>query len=370
MSASDLARDADAEADTPFGHLNLREWPFSVVPSDRTAVVWIGREALQRKLRALLRTVGRVPASRIVLFWAAYGQGKTHALLHLKQLVAADRHVRALYVVTPQGIRSFVDVYRAIIESALADGVLDDLGLAIYARHQAQAPTDLQRALVRLVTFEEGQSRSALNWLKAERVPARDLRESQLSRAISNSADGIEILNELVGLLRTELQVRLLVMLDEIQELGGLKPRQLEEAVGGLHKVFDRNTEGLTLLFCFTTAYQGTAARIIGETLYERRSELLTLAALTEQEGVELIEGLIKAWSIDLDRAPFPFTHDAVVAVVRALAAGEDDLTPRGVIRAFDAILRAGDLAIEDGEVTQIDTELALAEMPAFPEAQ
>src|SRR4051812_40538728 len=146
--------------DPALAHLNLRAWPFAVVPSPDHPPIWVGRKDAARKLKMLLRTVTRVASSRIVLLWAPYGQGKTHALHHLRAMSASHDEVKALYVVTPQGVKDFVSVYRAIVDSALDDGVLDDLGLALFTRHGAQAPTDLQRALIRLVTFEEPQTRA------------------------------------------------------------------------------------------------------------------------------------------------------------------------------------------------------------------
>ncbi len=346
----------------PHEHLNLRGWPFQAVPSEQTAKVWVGRPEARRRLRGLLRTVQRVDASRIVLLWAAYGAGKTHALLHLQASAASDEGVQTLYVVTPKGIKSFLDVYRAIIEAALTTDVLAELGMEIYRRKGGSPPSDLQRALVRIVSLPEPQHRAALSWLKAEKVPARDLRESGLSRRLETSADGIETLNELIELLRSELEVKLILLLDEIQELGQLAPARLDEAVGGLHKVFDRNTDGLTLVFCFTTTAQQTIARVIGETLYERRSETLTLPPLSRQEAVDFITELIREWSIDPERAPFPFTSSAIGAVVDTLPA-DDGLIPRDLIRACDTVLRAADLDIEDGAITEIDAEYARARL-------
>jgi hypothetical protein len=344
--------------------LNLTAWPFSVVPSENQGTLWVGREEARDKLRALLRTVERVQASRIILLWADYGQGKTHALRYIQSLVADNDQLCALYIATPQGIKSFVDLYRGVIEAALASELIDRLGLALYRKHGAEAPTDLQRALVRLVSFEEPHTRAALAWLKAERVEMRSLREVGIGQRIETSIDGIEVLNELIRLLRDELEVKLMLLIDEIQELGELRPRQLEEAVGGLHKVFDRNAEGLTLVLSFTTDQQDTIKRIIGETLYERRSELLTLPALDEDAGAEFIRGLIEEWSVNRERAPFPFEPEAIDTVVARLYSNGGALTPRELIRSFDSILRAGDLAIEDGRISVIDASFAEESLP------
>lgn len=342
--------------------LNLRGWPFQTVPSEQTAAIWVGRPEAYRRVRALLRTVQRVNASRIVLLWAAYGAGKTHALLHMQVTTRVTEGLQTLYVVTPKGVKGFLDIYRAIIDSALSTDMLSELGMKIYSRKGAAPPTDLQRALVRIVSLPEPQHRPALAWLKAEKVPARELRDSGLSRRLETSADGIETLNELIYLLRTESNLKLMLLLDEMQELGQLSGSRLDEAVGGLHKVFDRNANGLTLVFCFTTTAQMTVAKVIGDTLFERRSETLTLPLLSRDDAVEFIMQLLREWSIGPERTPYPFTKSAIEAMADALPIG-DGFTPRNLIRAYDAVLRAADLDIEDGVISEIDADYALARL-------
>jgi hypothetical protein len=347
-----------------FVHLNLEDWPFQVVPSEEAAKIWVGRPEFERKLRGLLSTVQRVNPSRIVLLWAAYGAGKTHALRYLTHLASEDEDVRALYVVTPKGIKHFLDVYRAVVDAALRSDLISELGLALYKRSGPEQPTNLRRALVRIVSLNEPQTRTPVAWLKAEKISATELRSNGLTRRLETSADGIDTLNEFVELLRTELGVKLMLLLDEIQELGELAPRQLDEAVGGLHKVFDRNTEGLTLVFSFTTAARDTVEAIIGRTLYERRSDVLTLPALSTDEGVAFIEGLIASHSIDEALAPFPFTPAAVRAVVEQVPS-PDGFTPRELIRAFDAIMRDAEMDVQDGVLKELTSAEALNRAPA-----
>lgn len=347
-----------------YQHLNLRGWPFNVVPSDASASVWVGRPAFKRELDMVLRSARRVESSRIVLLWADYGAGKTHALRHLAWMAKKSKDVRALYVVTPKGVKSFLDVYRAVMDSALVEGLLEEVGLALHRRlGPAGGTTDLQRALVRFVAFEEPAARPVLGWLRAEKVLQRELRDVSLSRRLETSSDGIDTLNEFIALVRSELSVRVILLMDEIQELGELDRRRLDEAVGGLHKVFDHNTAGLTMLLSFTTASQKTVARIIGQTLFERRAETLTLPALAHPEAAPFITELIAAWSIDGTRVPFPFNAEAVQAVADAIETnlGADRLTPREVIRGFDTILRQADVDIEDGVIACIETSYALA---------
>jgi hypothetical protein len=315
----------------------------------------------------LVRTVTRIPASQIVLLWAAYGAGKTHALKHLQGLARQEPQVIALYTATPQGIRSFLDVYKAIIDSALGAGTLAAAGRDLFARIGGPGRTDLERALVRVGTraLDDHETRTAISWLKAEKVPMRDLRDIGINRRLETTADGVDCLNDLIEVLQRDGAVKVLLLLDEIQELDQLGAKHRAEAVGGLHKVFDKNTEGVTLMMSFTTATQPQVKRIIGDALFDRRSQTLTLPAITVQEGVELVKGLLREWSIDPARSPFPFEQSAIKPVVEAVSARSGVLTPREVIRGFNAILREADLDIEDGTIAIIDAPYAMQRLDA-----
>jgi hypothetical protein len=350
--------------------LNLRGWPFNITPSEETAAVWIGRPDARRRLRMLLRTVSRVPASQIVLLWAAYGAGKTHALKHLQGLAREQPDLLALYVATPEGIRSFLDIYRAVIDSALLAGTLAAAGRDLYTKVGLPGRTDLERALIRIGTLplDDHETQTAISWLKAEKVPMRDLRDIGITHRLETTAHGVDALNDLIQILERDGAVKVMLLLDEIQEIDQLDPKRRNEAVGGLHKVFDRNTEGLTMVLSFTTATQAQVKRIIGDALFDRRSEILSLPPISPDEAVELVEGLMSEWSIDKARSPYPFEPSSIKPVVEEVEKQSRHLTPREVIRAFNAILRAADIDIEDGVIESIDAAYALKCIADLPE--
>src|SRR2546430_893073 len=105
------------ESVNEFAHLNLRRWPFDIVPSTEGVGQWIGRPGTGKRLRRLVEGSVRVPSSRIVLMWAAFGSGKTHALRYTEHLADEKGGPVATYVVVPRGIRSFQDIFRAVIDS-------------------------------------------------------------------------------------------------------------------------------------------------------------------------------------------------------------------------------------------------------------
>ena len=99
---------SDTAAQT-FEHLNLTRWPMNVVPDDEAAGIWIGRPRLHRQVERLIRGAARIRASQLVLIWADYGSGKTHTLRHIKVLARDNPALVPIYVVTPRGLRSFMD---------------------------------------------------------------------------------------------------------------------------------------------------------------------------------------------------------------------------------------------------------------------
>jgi hypothetical protein len=344
--------------ESEYAHLNLRGWPFHVTAGVTAGEVWVGRPDLQRKMQNLVRSASRHPASRIVLLWATFGSGKTHALRYIAHVASTHDDLVPVYVTTPEGIRSFLDIYRAIVDALLKDGLLNDAGTRLFKHRPGGGRSDVERALLRIATLGEGGANIAGAWLRAERVPIRELREVGLNSRVETVADAVDALNELIEALRLDGTRSVMLLIDEVQVLEGLGKR-LGECIGGLHKVFDRNTEGLTLVLSFTTGTLATVRAILGEILIDRSSRTYTLPPLTTLEGVQFIEDLLREWSIDESAAPAPFTQEAIREVVAELAGPDVTLTPRALIKAFDSILREAEPDIEDQTLAVIDTAIA-----------
>jgi hypothetical protein len=106
----------------------------------------------------------------------------------------------------------------------------------------------------------------------------------------------------------------------------------------------------------------------MGEALFDRRSEILTLPPITVEEGIALIEGLMREWSIDRARAPFPFEPPSIEAAVRRVAGQTGVLSPRDVLRAFDGILAQAEFDLEEGAIKSIDATYALEKLSEAPD--
>ncbi len=69
-----------------YPHLNLREWPFQVVPDDRFLGVWADRKDILNDVQMILNTLLRREQSTINILWAWFGAGKSHTLKHISFL--------------------------------------------------------------------------------------------------------------------------------------------------------------------------------------------------------------------------------------------------------------------------------------------
>jgi hypothetical protein len=344
--------------DRALPHLGLKGWPFNRAGPE-SAEVFIGRDDLRRRLRLLLKSASRVPASQLVLLWADLGAGKTHTLRHLERMAEDERDIVTIFVTTPEGITSFFDVYRACVDGAISAGALASAGRDLFDATKGRVSSDVERAIIRIGMYRDEEVRTAQSWLRGEAVQRQAAKELDVTSRIKTPAEAIDALNDLIHILRRGDRT-VLLLIDEVQELADLPPRKQAEAIGGLHKVFDRNPNGLAMVLSFTAASQGTMVDIIGGPLADRANDRLALPAITPTEAKELIMGLLGHWSDNPDLAPAPFDDAAVPAVIERLAGQLPALTPRDVITAFDGILRNADLDIEEHKITTIDVQYAL----------
>lgn len=346
-----------------YAHLGLRGWPFNRAGPE-TGSIWIGRPDVKRRMRLLLRSASRVPSSQLFLLWADLGAGKTHALRHMEWMAKSSPDLITILLTTPRGIGSFFDVYRAAIDGAISVGALASAGRDLFDRTiRGQVGSDVERAIIAIGTYREDVARIAQAWLRGDPVQRQASKEVGVTSSVRTATEAIDALSDLVRVLRRGERA-VLLLVDEVQELADLGPKKQAEAVGGLHKVFDKNPEGLTMLLSFTAAAQSTMLELIGGPLADRANETITLPSISPTEANELITGLLEHWASDPSNAPAPFEPQAIVAVIEALNRRTAELSPRSVILAFDAILREAELDMEEGTVSVIDEDYALGHLP------
>lgn len=346
-----------------YSHIGLTGWPFNRAGREN-ADVWVGRPETLRRMKLLLRSASRVPASQLFLMWADLGSGKTHALRHMEWLARDHTDLVTIMLTTPRGIGSFFDVYRAAVDGAIAVGALASAGRDLMDRTiSGHVTNDVERAIIAVGTYQEESARIAQAWLRGDRVQRQASKDVGVTSQIRTAPEAIDALGDLIKVLRRRDRA-VLLLVDEVQELADLAANKRDEAVGGLHKVFDKNPDGLTMVLSFTAASQGTMLNLIGGPLADRANDVIPLPAIGREEAIELVTELLQHWSVDPATAPAPFEEVTISAVVDALERDLPELSPRSVILAFDAILREAEFDIEEGQISTIDPAYALDHLP------
>jgi hypothetical protein len=366
-----------------FPHLGLIRWPFPVVPDRDYCTFMADREAVKAELHALLQSLGRRDTSSIHLFWAWFGAGKTHTLLYLgNQADIASHSDRSTAFVTaysefPKAARGFLDVFRSFTTNLDLDRVADAY-LEVRTCPQADglhrklvaASPDLANALQVLAMGDAAKQLTATRWLRAEVLPAAQLRSVGISRRIDSAEESVRILgvlNEILNsaaLARGRPGSRLIWILDEFQRIERCAPRIKEEINTGLHSTFNACATGLSLFISFSGNPQKGVPAWFSRELRDRigRTKTFVLPPMRTDEALKFVADVLSQFrppGFNNSAPYFPFTKDAVEAIVTEIAKTHE-IRPRSVMHAMSAVLEEADQQIERRELSEIDKRFAL----------
>lgn len=379
----------------PYKHLGLTRWPFPVVPDPRFCDFVADRERIRADLDSLLRNLSRQDASSIHLLWSWFGAGKTHTLFYLANRAAemsqaSTVRLHTMYTEFPKSTRSFLDLYRSF---ALALDV-DAIGEAYleictspesqeFLRGMRMASPDLVNALQVVVTGRAADQVTAMRWLRGETLPVSGFRAVGIAQKISSSEEAGRILTALVRLLALAARsqdrslCRVVWFLDELQRIERLPASVRAEICAGLHSAFNASPAGLTIVLSFSGHPSTHLPEWLTSELRDRigRTKVMVLPPMLSEEGLTFVRDLFAHYRTPeaCERPPFsPFTEEACRFIVDDIQRMEE-LKPRAIMHAFNAVLQEADPLLETGEMQDIGIAFArrvLAEYvrPANPE--
>jgi len=350
-----------------YEYLNLNKWPFQVVPDADSARIWAGRRQTRQQLERMLRKMQLVPASALRLFWANFGMGKTHALLHLCHLCRQTKNrLLPIYAVMPRQPTKFLDVYRAIV-TELPYGYLgqqlirvgNHVGGAVKSSPLfARAPAVVS-ALLAMRKDDSELETIARQWLAAQPgLSKSQLKAIDVNYVIKTPEEAINALTALTKLatFKIEPACKLVIMMDEFQRIGELRPGITREINTALHTYFNDNPRGLELLLTFSCGRQDDVRFLLSPEIQSRADiETISLDALTQNEGMEFLRDLLAQCRIVPDeRWAFPFAPEAIKVLVERISARKQ-LTPRRIVKYADHVLRERILNLSDPTVDFVE---------------
>ena len=364
-----------------FEHLCLQRWPFVVVPDPGSCDFIADREQFRGDIEKLLRQLSRQNASSIHPIWAWFGAGKTHTLYYLSNRAAQIHrqglsNLRAIYSEFPRNPRSFVDVYKSFALQ-LDREVLSEAYLEICTSSEAahlerdliRASSDLVNALKVLVIAEPADQELVMRWLRAEALPVADCRKLGISKRITSSEDSSRVLIGLVRMFslsassQNQINSRLIWLLDELQRVDQLPRRVRDEVNTGLHSTFNMCPTGFSMILSFSGRPTETLPAWFSPELKDRigRTKVMILPPMQMTDALTFVRDVLAhsrlPESTDIDPY-FPFSEKTCRMMIEDIQQN-DELKPRAIMQAFNAVLLEADAQFEAKEIQVISPELA-----------
>ncbi|MBC7250087.1 MAG: hypothetical protein H5T62_07365 [Anaerolineae bacterium] len=366
-----------------YEHLNLRAWPFQVVPDPEFATFWAGRRQTKKQLERLLWKMQFAPKSGLHLLWANFGMGKTHTLLHLQHLCQQTQgRLIPVYAVMPKRAGGFLEVYRMIVSGLPYDFLRDQLvkvgnswsgSLALHPMF-SKSP-GVVNAILAIRSGDAEKATFARQWLIAQPgLTARHRRTIGVTYRIKTPEDAINALTTLTRLATFNLNppTKLVIMLDEYQRIGELKQRVRSEINAGLHSYYNEHPNGLEVILSFSFGREDNVAYLLSDELKSRAEpQSISLDVLSPGEAIEFIRDLLAQFRLREDeRWAYPFSPEAVETLVGHIAQAKA-LTPRRLMLYANHVLLESQFArgpddtseIMSQEVKELLTDPRLGEM-------
>ncbi len=337
------------------------------MPDAESSKLWADRSRLRAQVKKLLWRWGRSDQSTIHLMWADLGAGKSHTLRHIQSrlLDSPESGMYPIYSVMPRELRTFLDVYQAI----LAGLDLNRLGQMSVAALRAEGSKDklvknafpgLPEAVTALVALQaesESDRTVAAQWLRGTRgLTKRDLRPLGAIRSIKTTDEAVAALSGIMYVVRVaEKTSRFVVMLDEAQRLGQASNKVRQDVNVGLQTWYDSSPNNLTLIMSFGSGNEDYVRHMVSQELQRREDyDRLRLELFEPAEIVEFVADLLQqSRSGEPPHEWFPFTETLVCELATRMC-NNGGVTAGAIMKAFNAVLTELDYEIGTGDGDEV----------------
>ncbi|MEW5939335.1 MAG: hypothetical protein AB1750_06725 [Chloroflexota bacterium] len=364
-------------------HLRLVRWPFPIVPNREYCTFMADRQQLRSDIELLLTTLARRDTSSIHLFWAWFGAGKTHSLFYVanqtRELNKSNTGIQlyAVYSEFPKAARSYLDLYRSFMTYLDVDTLINAFLEVCTCQDSNRlrknlelASPDLANALQALVTGTTDDQVIARRWLRAESLPISEFRKIGISRKINSAEEAIQIFAALISLLNVSAQCqgrlgfRIVWMLDEFQRIEQCSAYARDEINTGIHSTFNACPIGLSLFLSFSNrpSPDGLPTWFSSE-LRDRigRTRVMILPPMLPKEAINFVKDVLVQHRVPeySNQSPyFPFSEETCKVIIEEIQK-RDELKPRSIMHAFNAVLQEADPQIESGKMESVSPQYA-----------
>lgn len=364
----------------------LKQNPFpNTPPRYPRDAVWADFKELKDQLNKLFTEALASPRTQVVLGRGEYGSGKTHAAIYTRRedylnsfkQIQRINGVDSYYVRLPkEPEKADMLLYRNIIEaiqfrrlrSIIKDIIQRYTSQVALERLQELAGSEaLGRALWllghekdrkgQLTLFQEdngsNDQQKLLEGFFFSQITRSDLKKLGISRDINSTQDRFHILGCMLQCLigldpieSIETHRRVILWIDEMEDLINYPSRYHKPFMQGLRDLFDRLPDYFTIVMNFTLAspdYASEIGIVAGQGFLDRITHQVYFREPSEQEAYEYVKELLSFYRIEDPKerglpAVYPFDEEGL----RILIADLRSRTPRDINqRCADVITEA-----------------------------
>ena len=208
-----------------------------------------------------------------------------------------------------------------------------------------------------------------MRWLRAEALPVAECRRLGLSKKITSSEESSRILIALVRMFglssysQNRTNSRLIWLLDELQRIERLPRRVRDEINTGLHSTFNACPTGLSMVLSFSGRPTETLPEWFSSELKDRigRTKVMILPPMETTDALKFVRDVLaharQPESTEMDPY-FPFSEQTCRMIINDIEKN-DELKPRAIMQAFNAVLLEAESKIEAKEIDVVSPELA-----------
>jgi len=369
-----------------YPHLLLRAWPFARVPNEEFCKIWADRKQLKEEIESTFNHALKRKISQICIFWAWYGAGKTHSLMHYEWKLNKSGEAYVVFTEFPQNPKSFLDLYKAFAEKLdfgrlqeILKQVFNELGAKKketekrkpFRERIANGWRDFTNAAEKLAYGNDEEREIAELWIKAAALKKRERDAINVSLNVSSDDEAIKLatcITKSVTFDAKELKLpRMLIwMIDEFNRIEEVRREDHRSAIRlGLHKVFNRTSKNFCFVLATSTRSIDDVYTLLGDALRDRLSvgaPPMRIEPLRMDEAEQFIKELLKGFRplrTKVNDEHFPFSIDAIRYILMHMLGNNMPLTPRRVMDFHEFVLHEGEDLIKRGEIAAITPEFA-----------
>ncbi len=327
----------------PFPHHG--SFPLGDENEEIYALLLIGREKLKEKLDSKLRNLREGESSSLVLILGDYGSGKTHCLKYLEYRSRQKySNIIPLYIKTIPGIgiRYLLQAVIKSVEYALGREYLIDLARSYLSSEQKiKCSPDIRNFLNAIAT---GKALVALRWLMGYKLNYEERKELEII-ADMDEALARESLSVLFKLLWRINGIKLLLLVDEAEEILKYDKGQIYNFYAGLRDLIDNVSDGMMMILAATPAIvyeEEKGIAVVNPALMSRISNnnIIELSPMDRDNTIKLILSYLKAFRVRKTKrfaGSYPFESNSLKLIAK-LSEG----APRKALILSGLLLREG----------------------------